>query len=464
MKRLALFLVMMTAVVLTQAQTARRMTLPISDDGAAQLTCFLPTMPSGRAVVDCPGGGYSHLSMDKEGLDWADYFNARGIAYFVLKYRMPQGDRSIPMSDAYKAMRLVRDSAEQWKINPMDVGIMGFSAGGHLASTVSTHAPADCRPDFSILFYPVISMVEKETHKGSVVNFLGDGRTDEKLQKEFSNHLQVKPFRTPPAIILLANDDRAVPPVTNGVAYYSAMRNAGNECALYIYPSGGHGFGKREDFKYCQQMLSDLSTWLEGLPSPRMGAQRVACIGNSITAGSGIAMAPVNGYPAQLQKLLGRDYVVKNFGVSGRTMLNKGDRPYMKNDAWREALAFQPQIVVIKLGTNDTKPKNWVHGDEFRADMQAMIDTLKALPTQPKIYLALPVKAFENRFGIRDSVIENEVIPIIRKVAKKNKLQVIDLHSTIADPQLLNSDGVHPNTKGAGEMAKIIAEAIKESK
>lgn len=113
------------------------------------------------------------MAIDHEGHDWAPYFNEKGIAYFVLKYRMPNGDRSIPMGDACQAMRMVRDSAAVWGINPMDVGIMGFSAGGHLASTVSTHAEFDARPNFSILFYPVISMDKKVSHHGSCENFLG---------------------------------------------------------------------------------------------------------------------------------------------------------------------------------------------------------------------------------------------------------------------------------------------------
>jgi acetyl esterase/lipase len=168
------------------------------------------------------------------------------------------------MGDAQQAIRTVRDSAQVWGINPEDVGIMGFSAGGHLASTVSTHSEYDCRPDFSILFYPVISMNERESHKGSCVNFLGkDGQKDERLVRLFSNQNAVVRHLTPPAIILTASDDNLVPPITNGVAYYTAMREAGIECTMYIYPSGGHGFGFGPWFKYRNQLLTELSNWLE---------------------------------------------------------------------------------------------------------------------------------------------------------------------------------------------------------
>ncbi|MBP5712714.1 MAG: xylanase, partial [Prevotella sp.] len=185
-------------------------------------------------------------------------------------------------------------------------------------------------------------------------------------------------------------------------------------------------------------------------------------IGNSITEGFGIPMSSQLGYPAQLQKILGSKYNVRNFGVSAHTLLNKGDNPYMNRPEWKYALAFNPQVVVIKLGTNDSKPYNWQHGKEFSTDLQQMIDALKALPAKPTIYLASPVKVHENPYQINDSIVANEIIPIINKVAKKNKLQVIDLYNAITDKKLFLSDGVHPNDKGAAEMAKVIADAIKQ--
>lgn len=448
-----------------QAQTARKFTLPNSSDGESTLTCYLPEHPTGRAVVDCPGGGYSHLAMEHEGYDWATFFNQKGIAFFVLKYRMPNGDRNIPMGDAYHAMQTVRDSAAQWQVNPGDVGIMGFSAGGHLASTVSTHAPFAVRPNFSILMYPVITMNERATHKGSCVNFLGDGQNDQKLVNAFSNDKQVRMHLTPPAVVILANDDRVVPPVTNGIAYYSAMRNAGNDCALYCYPTGGHGFGFRSNFAFHEQMLNDLSGWLDYLKAPKEDAVRVACIGNSITEGFGIDMNGALAYPAQLQQLLGNDYWVKNFGVSSQTMLSKGDHPYVRKRAWKDAQAFLPQIVIIKLGSNDSKPGNWQYSQDFGKDLQCMIDTLKALPSKPIIFLATPLFAYQNRWGIRDSVIVNGIIPIIRKVAKKNKLAVIDFHSDFKNDngKMMLKDGGHPNIEGSKQMASIAAEAIKKN-
>lgn len=447
-----------------QAQTARKVTVNLTDDGKANMVGYLPEKPTGKAVVGCPGGGYTGLSMQNEGHDWAEYFNRQGIAYFVLTYRMPKGDRQLPISDAEKAMTTVRDSANVWDINPLDVGIMGFSAGGHLASTISTHSEFAARPNFSILFYPVISMNEKESHKGSCLNFLGmEGQKDGKLVKQYSNQHAVRRHLTPPAIILTANDDRTVPPVTNGLAYYSAMRREGNDCALYIYPTGGHGFGYRSSFTYHQQMLNDLTTWLQMHQGPKKDAVRVACIGNSITDGFGIDMASQRGYPAQLQQLLGNDYHVKNFGVSGRTMLNKGDLPYQNELAWRDALAFRPDIVIIKLGTNDSKPENWQYNKGFKDDLQQMVDALQANKNNPRIILCTPIPAFKPTWNINDSVIVHGITPIINKVAKKNKLQVIDLHTLYAnDGDKMIADGIHPDARGARRMAEIIAEQLKK--
>ena len=458
MKRL-MFLGLLLMTMTAQAKTARTFTLDLTDDGKAQMVCFLPETPSGKAIVGVPGGGYSMLSNTHEGTLASEWMNERGIAYFVVNYRLPNGDRTKPMGDVQKGIRIVRDSAAVWGINPHDVGIMGFSAGGHLASVISTLSDFDLRPDFSILFYPVISMDEKVSHKWSCINFLGEkGHQDPQLVKEYSTQNAVRRHLTPPALIISASDDRLVPLVTNGLEYYKAMRMAGNDCAMYVYPTGDHGFGFGTWFKYHDQMLADLDNWLKARQAPKPGAIRVACIGNSITDGHGIDMATAYGYPALLQKKLGEDYWVKNFGVSARTMLNKGDFPYMNEQAWRDALAFKPDIVVIKLGTNDSKPHNWQYGEEFKQDLQQMIKALG----KAKIYLCTPIPAFKSTWDISDSVITNSIIPIQQEVARKNKLQVIDLHTLMAnDEELVQPDGIHPNNKGVAKMADIIAEAIK---
>lgn len=227
----------------------------------AKVTVFLPKKENatGRAIVICPGGGYTHLAFEKEGTAWAPYFNAQGIAVIVLKYRMPHGVTQVPIEDAEETMRLVRRKAAEWNINANDVGIMGFSAGGHLASTIATHSTGDAAPNFQILFYPVITMEEGVTHQGSRDNLLGKN-PDSNLLNEYCNEQHVG-TSTPRAFITLAHDDRAVPPA-NSIRYYEGLCRHNVPTSLHIYPKGGHGFGILQSFPYHYEMMLELRAWL----------------------------------------------------------------------------------------------------------------------------------------------------------------------------------------------------------
>lgn len=456
-------LFVLLVLLLTGLQVSAQSTPKPFDIEQPSLRVFLPApeLATGRAVVACPGGGYSGLAVNHEGYDWAPYFNKQGIALIVLKYRMPKGDRTLPISDAEAAMKMVRDSADVWNLNPNDIGIMGSSAGGHLASTIATHTPEALRPNFQILFYPVITMDKSFTHMGSHDNLLGkDASAD--LEKEFSNEKQVTK-ETPRAFIVYSDDDKVVPPA-NGVNYYLALNKKGVPSVLHIYPTGGHGWGIREDFLYKSEMQNELTSWLRSFKAPRKDAVRVACIGNSITFGAGIKNRSRDSYPSVLARMLGDSYWVKNFGVSARTMLNKGDHPYMNEPAYKNALAFNPNIVVIKLGTNDSKSFNWKYKADFMKDAQTMIDAFKGLPSQPKIYLCYPSKAYLTGDGINDDIISKEIIPMIKKLAKKNNLFVIDLHTAMDGMPELFPDRIHPNEKGAQVMAKAVYQSISALK
>lgn len=227
----------------------------------AKVTVYLPDEKeaTGRAVVICPGGGYSHLAIDKEGHDWAPFYNNMGIAAIVLKYRMPNGNHEVPVSDAEEAMKLVRRNAKAWNVKEDQVGIMGSSAGGHLASTLATHSKGEAKPDFQILFYPVITMMPDITHKGSHDSFLGKD-AKKKDEKEYSNDAKVS-RATPRAFIALCDDDHAVLPA-NGVNYYTELYRHDVPASLHVYPSGGHGFGMRESFRYHTEMELELRAWL----------------------------------------------------------------------------------------------------------------------------------------------------------------------------------------------------------
>ncbi len=222
---------------------------------------------NGTAVVICPGGAYIGMAVKHEGSQVAKWLNSLGVTAFVLKYRLPNDsimkNKTIgPLQDAQRAMRIVRSHAKEWGIDPKKIGILGFSAGGHLASTLSTHYKdkvyesedlTSAKPDFSILIYPVISMDSKITHWGSRENLLGKEPSPE-LVKYYSNELQVD-NETPPAFMAHSLDDGAVP-VQNSINYALAMHKANVPCELHIYQTGGHGYGLGNP-------LSTESTWSE---------------------------------------------------------------------------------------------------------------------------------------------------------------------------------------------------------
>lgn len=216
--------------------------------------------PNGTAIIMCPGGAYAGLAMAHEGTDMADWLNAQGITFAVLKYRMPNGHDDVPLSDAEQAMRIMRSRAAEWGINPESIGIAGASAGGHLATTLATHySSAETRPNFQVLFYPVVTTERGVTHQGSVDNLCGKSPTEEQMHK-FSNDLQVTP-ETPKAFIMVSADDKAVP-VANSLRYFEALTRNGVISALHVYPTGGHGWGYYDSFPYKQLWKSELEEWL----------------------------------------------------------------------------------------------------------------------------------------------------------------------------------------------------------
>lgn len=224
------------------------------------ITVYKADKPNGMAIIMCPGGGYARLAMNHEGHDMAPWLNAQGITYIVLKYRMPNGHYEVPLSDAEQAIRLVRQHAKEWNIRPDRIGIMGASAGGHLAASLATlYNSNETRPDFQILFYPVISMVPSVTHGGSRQNLLGNNPSQE-LEDKYTLEKQVNE-RTPQAFIMLSADDGAVPPA-NGIHYFEALLQHQVPATLHVYPTGGHGWGFRDAFTYKRQWTGELEKWL----------------------------------------------------------------------------------------------------------------------------------------------------------------------------------------------------------
>ncbi len=243
------------------------------------LTIYLPAKEkaTGAAVVIFPGGGYGHLAMDHEGHQIAQWLNSLGIAGFIVQYRHRNSGAGYghpaPIQDAQRAIRMVRSRAAEWNVDPSRIGIIGFSAGGHLASSAGTHFQiryseakdaidqVSCRPDFMILMYPVISFTESYTHKGSRSNLLGKD-PDKNLVESFSNEKQVTP-ETPPTFLVHADDDKAVPP-ENSIAFYLALRKAGVPAEMHIYEKGGHGFGPGKDKGSVSSWMGRCADWMRG--------------------------------------------------------------------------------------------------------------------------------------------------------------------------------------------------------
>ncbi len=217
-----------------------------------------------RCIVILPGGGYSRVCITKEGFNIAEWLSNEGITAIVVKYRLPNyGHKEVPLEDAQEAMRYARKHAKELDIDPAKVGIMGSSAGGHLAAYTSTFTPDAEKPNFSVLFYPVITGTTWQTHMGTFNRLLGKERTPE-MTERYSLENQVT-STTPPTLLMLSDDDLVVPPI-NSIRYYEELKNHGVKATMYIFPSGGHGWaGNDGNFKYEKEYKHLLLDWLSTL-------------------------------------------------------------------------------------------------------------------------------------------------------------------------------------------------------
>ena len=421
---------------------------------------FTVTLPAqgngdGRCVVLVPGGGYNHIAGSHEGKSWIPFFTSQGISVVVTKYTLPNGDHEKPLGDLRNTFKYLREHGAEWGINPNGIGIMGFSAGGHLAAAFTNMELGDQRPAFCILFYPVVRLDTRQ-HLNMAKKFLGSDCSME-LRKQWSTNQMVSA-----ETLIIAADDDPVIETTNSAEYYMQLKKRHVDATMHIYPSGGHGFGFKTSFPYHDNMTRDVADWLKTVKVPGAHAKKVACIGNSITYGARLKYPHVEGYPAQLQQLLGDGYWVKNFGISGSTMQHS-ENTFMQKDRWQHARQFQPDIVFIKLGTNDIKPSHWKSDEAFTTAYQQMIDTLRALSSKPRIVLCLPATSYRQKDHL-DSDIQSKAIPLIRQVAKKNKLDVVDLHTPTAGQPERFPDQLHPDVQGAGIIAKTLYDYLKKTK
>lgn len=355
-------IVFITLCLITAWTTYAQKPTPITQHPSPDFTIYTPSSGNdGRAVVLCPGGGYNHLAGDKEGAEWAPFFNEQGLTVVVVKYTLPDGDRNKPLDDIRETFRFLHEHAAEYGINPNGIGIMGFSAGGHLASAYANSEWGELRPAFEILLYPVIRLDNKE-HLGMAKKFLGDNVTDDE-RKAWSTNRMVT-METPKTIIITADDDPTIDP-TNSSTYYEALKRNHVQASLHIYPSGGHGFGFKKSFPYHEEMKKNLTDWLKTIQVPNANAMKVACIGNSITYGA-------------------------------------------------------------------------------------------------RLILCLPATSYREEKHI-DAEIAGKTFPLIQKIAKKNKLDVIDLHTPTSNHSELFPDKLHPNAEGERIIAETIFQYMKKN-
>lgn len=227
----------------------------------ALLYVYPAAKPNGTGLISCPGGGYYGVALWHEGHQLAQWMNVRGITFAVLRYRMPnKGHYEVPLADAEQAMRIMRAHASEWGLNPDKIGIMGFSAGGHLASTLATHySSPETRPAFQVLIYPVITMDKYTSHGGSRENLLGENPSKDLIEL-FSNEKQVTKD-TPKAFIAVSADDDLVP-VQNSLGYFEALTAAGVMSSLHVYPVGSHAWSFNDSFVYKPEWSAELDKWL----------------------------------------------------------------------------------------------------------------------------------------------------------------------------------------------------------
>lgn len=465
------------------------------------MTVFLPNpaKATGSAVIICPGGGYNILAIGHEGYDIAKRLNQEGIAAFVLKYRLPKGgimvDKKIgPLQDAQRAIQLVRQNAKQWNVNPNKVGILGSSAGGHLAATAGTHfddAKIDnpnkinLRPDFMILNYPVISFTDSLTHQGSRQNLIGTKvfSTGAKVPSKakdlgmseadinyFSAEKQVTP-RTPPTFITSALTDQAVP-VGNSLAFITALEQNKVPVEVFFYDKGVHGYGminsraKEQWIDACLRWIkknydpapmdwANLKRYEEEnkkLLPPKANETRIVFMGNSITEG--------------WSKFDPGFFEVNHFinrGIGGQTT------PQMVLRFKQDVIDLKPSVVVILAGTNDiagnTGPMTL---EQSRDNIITMIQLAQVNGIKVVLSSVIPAFDYPWRPGLDPATKIVSLNKMLKEYAEKNNIVYIDYFSAMVDEQNglrkeLGYDGVHPNLEGYKVMEPLAEKAIAEA-
>lgn len=470
------------------------------------MTVFPAENPNGTALLMCPGGGYFTLAAKHEGSDFAEILNEKGITLAVLKYRVPNGHHEVPADDARQAIRLLRRNADKWGINPERIGIGGASAGGHLAATVATHPMDDeSLVNFQVLLYPVISMQEGLTHKGSRENLLGVNPSQE-LVDFYSNELQVTEI-TPKAFISATIDDKAVP-VENTFKYYDALTSKGVDVDMKIYPKGGHGWAYRpQSMPYHSEWLDDLTGWLERLDSP-LGSQNNEWTGKKVAI-LGDSMSDPR---KKFAKKRFYNYLEDSLGIEAFPYAVSG---FTWKDLMGEASKLRDEhpddldAIIIWAGTNDynksidlgdffniEKAKINVNGNEevrahrqynqsentFTGRINNLLGYLKKHYPETQIVIMTPIHRGYAKFNEKNvqpseeysnalGLFIDDYVATIKRGAEIWSMPVIDLFSEsgilpalsdhsvyIVNPE---TDRLHPNDNGHKRIAKLVENRLK---
>ena len=416
----------------------------------------------------------------------AEWYTNQGIVYAVLKYRLPNGHKEVPLDDVQQAMHIMRSHKSDWNVQCL--GVQGCSAGGHLAAMASTHyTNEENRPDFQILFYPVITLDPAYTHDITSNSLLGE-HPSRKLIEQYSNEKQVTP-QTPPAFILASTDDGLVP-VRNSVEYYNALVANGVSATMHLYPEGGHGWCWKDSFRYKPQYLSELAQWLHTL----MPQRRVLYIGDSITDGgwgrSGGDMRPSSQRSqTDMNHIYGHGYVEQcasyfeshypemeiqfwNRGISGNTLALMSER-------WQEdAINLRPNVISILIGTNDVgafldkKQKDATMSFDFaawEADYSHLLDQTRDSLPGVQLVLCAPFVAKAGWVGNAENYTEREQLvqqlaSIIRRIANDYQATFVPFDHLFRQlrtdhPTSNNSywiwDGIHPTPAGHRMMSEL---------
>ena len=432
----------------------RQFTVYLPTGADAYMRIYLPEQKSKpcRALLAVPGGGYRQTSIENN-CQWAIFFAERhNMAFAVLHYRMPDGNPRIPVSDVTAALRLLHDSAQTWNINPADIGIMGTSAGGHLASLTACTAEQDLRQSFQILFYPVITMGEKGAHKGSRMRFLGKDCGNAEVEKRYSTELLVND-NTPPAFITASADDYGVPPEANTMAYCKALIQKNISASMHIYPSGGHGWTFSSPLPFHDALLAELDSWLSSLPercyNSRLYGRKIAFFGDSYVRNH--KRPYQEAWHAIFAHKYGMEYF--NFGRNGSrvSMDSKrfGPAMYKRCRELPDSLDF----IVIIAGHNDTDLLDSISTDSFKKAVTLVIRQLKKKSPDAVIAWFSPWRTKNYQGSNRQRVIQ-----IIEKVCRRERIAFFNCAENsgiLANEEMFRkkyfqstSDGAHLNAQG----------------